>query len=185
MNNGQKESDDLLIQLISEKDESAFSLFYDQKSRFVYSLAFNIVKNKNDAEELTEEIFLKIWNNAKSYNKNRGSVMAWLTIIARRHSIDRIRSKQYKKSGKEVSINAVDPSLLNSNDHEEQFLISSDVTKALNQLDSTYRDLIKLSYYEGMSHSMIASETNTPLGTVKTRIREAIKQLRELLIVEV
>jgi len=180
-----KESDDLLIRLISEKDESALSLFYDRKSRFVYSLVLNIVKNKLDAEELTEEVFFRIWDNAGSYNLNRGSVMAWLTTITRRIAIDRIRSKQYKSSGREVSIDMLDDKSSNAPDHGEQYAISSDVAKALNQLDAVHRDIIKLSYYEGLSHSMIADQTNTPLGTVKTRIREAFKQLREILIIEV
>jgi RNA polymerase sigma-70 factor (ECF subfamily) len=179
-----KESDNLLIRLISEKDESALSLLYDRKSRFVYSLVLNIVKNKLDAEELTEEVFFRVWVNAESYNLNRGSVMAWLTTITRRIAIDRIRSKRYKSSGREISIDILDDKSSSTPDHGEQFAISSDVTKALNQLNTIHRDIIKLSYYEGLSHSMIAEQTNTPLGTVKTRIREAFKQLREILAIE-
>jgi RNA polymerase sigma-70 factor (ECF subfamily) len=184
MNEDYVESDDLLVRLISEKDESALSLFYDRKSRFVYSLVLNIVKNKLDAEELTEEVFFRVWDNAESYNLNRGSVMAWLTTITRRIAIDRIRSKRYKSSGREISIDILNDKSSNAPDHGEQFAISSDVTKALNQLDTIHRDIIKLSYYEGLSHSMIADKTNTPLGTVKSRIREAFKQLREILAIE-
>jgi RNA polymerase sigma-70 factor (ECF subfamily) len=179
-----EESDEILLRLISEKDESALSLFYDRKSSFVYSLILNVVKNKLDAEELTEEVFFRVWSNADSYNLNRGSVMAWLTTITRRIAIDRLRSRQFKSSGKNVSIDVLDEKSSNESNHGEQFAIASDVSKALNKLDVAHQEIIKLSYYEGLSQSMIADRTNTPLGTVKSRTREALKQLRELLFFE-
>jgi RNA polymerase sigma-70 factor (ECF subfamily) len=179
-----EESDEILLRLISEKDESALSLFYDRKSSFVYSLILNVVKNKLDAEELTEEVFFRVWSNADSYNLNRGSVMAWLTTITRRIAIDRLRSRQFKSSGRDVSIDVLDEKSSNRPNHGEQFAITSDISKALNQLDIAHQEIIKLSYYDGLSQSMIADRTNTPLGTVKSRTREALKQLRELLFFE-
>jgi RNA polymerase sigma-70 factor (ECF subfamily) len=178
------DSDNILIQLIREKDESALSIFYDRKSTFVYSLVFNIVKNKLDAEEITGEVFFRVWEKAETYNENRGTVMAWLTTMTRRLAIDKLRSRQYKSSERAVSIDRIEEKSNGNANHGEQFAVTSDVSKALDRLDSKYREIIRLSFFEGLSQSMIADETNTPLGTVKSRMREAFSQLRELLVVE-
>jgi RNA polymerase sigma-70 factor (ECF subfamily) len=184
-------ADNVLLSLIGEGDETALARLYREKSRFVYSLAFNIVKNGADAEEITEEVFLKIWQNAGSYDVSRGSVMAWLTTIARRQAIDRTRSKYYKGRMKEVDLES------GAADSDAGALVgatadavsagaeSREVEEALDRLGDSHRELIRLSYYEGLSHSMIAESLKMPLGTVKTRLREAVIQLRSIFDVKV
>jgi RNA polymerase sigma-70 factor (ECF subfamily) len=184
-------ADDLLLSLIGEGDEAALARLYKHKSRFVYSLALNILRNDNDAEEITEEVFLRIWQNAGSFDSSRGSVMAWMTTIARRLAIDRTRSKYYRGRMREVELES------GSADDGGEALVGAtadsvavraearEVEEALNQLGESHREVIRLSYYEGMSHSMIAESLKTPLGTVKSRIREAVAQLRSILDVRV
>jgi len=180
-------ADEVLLDLIKEGDEAAMSMFYKRKSRLVYSLALNIVREVADAEEITGDVFLKIWQNAGGFDRSRGSVMAWITTIARRQAIDKTRSKGFKGRTMEQSLEAVgnggDGYLADDARRSDAAsgLQNREIEDALGQLNETHRELIRLSYYQGLSHSMIAEALNTPLGTVKTRIREAVSQLRGIL----
>jgi RNA polymerase sigma-70 factor (ECF subfamily) len=184
-------ADDVLLDLISEGDEAALARLYRSKSRMVYSLALNIVKDPSDAEEVTEEVFYRIWKSAGEFDRARGSVMAWMTTIARRMAIDRTRSKQYKGRMREVTFDKE----VAGNQGES---VSADdgidpaagaearqVKEALDKLGDHHREVVVMSYFDGLSHSMIAERLNTPLGTVKTRIREAVIKLRRILDVQV
>lgn len=183
-------TDELLLDLIREGDEIALSRLYDRKSGIVYSLAYSMLGNKHDAEEVTEEVFLKIWEKAGSFERARGSVAAWITIMARRLAIDKTRSKQYRSRRREVSIEAVDAGGKLGDKHQESesrmimAVETGRISNALNKLNDSHREVIQLSYFEGLSHSKISERLDTPLGTVKTRIREAVIQLRQLLSVE-
>lgn len=183
--------EEVLIGLIQEKDQLALSKLYDKRSGFVYSLAYSIVGNKSDAEEITEDVFYRLWDKADSFDNSRGSVQAWLTVITRRLAIDKTRSRQYRSSGREVSLEAASASgnpAKSQDGNESKIETDADAGKisgALGRLTGAHRDVIKLSYYEGLSHSKIADRLNLPLGTVKTRIREAVIQLRQILGVEV
>ncbi len=178
--NSDNSADELLIRLIAEKDQSALSMFYDNRSKLIYSLVFNIVKSVPDAEEVTEDVFFKVWQKADTYDKSKGSVLAWLVTIARRMALDRTRSKHYKHQQSDVTM-------------EEAFVHSeagtayvtnpgdkTDVNRALENLDNSHRELIDLSYYQGMSQTQIADQLDMPLGTVKSRMRSALKQLRQV-----
>lgn len=184
------ETDELLLDLIREGDQLALSRLYDRKSGIIYSMAYGLLGNKHDAEEITEEVFLKIWENAEKFDRARGSVAAWITIIARRLAIDRTRSKQYRSRTREVSIEAVDAGGKLGDKHQESesrmimAVEAGNISNALDQLNDTHREVIRLSYFEGLSHSKISERLDTPLGTVKTRIRDAVVQLRQILSVE-
>lgn len=185
------EADELLLGLIKKRDEHALSVFYDRKSGFVYSLVYSMLGDKSDAEEVTEEVFLKIWQKAESFDNTRGNAQAWLTIMTRRLAIDKTRSKQYKMRSREASLESADAGGKLGEGHgegERKIVMAAEankISKALGQLDESYREVIQLSYYEGLSHSKIAERLDSPLGTVKTRIREAVIQLRRILSVEV
>ena len=185
------ETDEILLGLISDGDELALSRLYDRKSGIVYSLAYNMLGNKHDAEEVTGEVFMKIWEKAGSFDRTRGSVAAWIAVMARRLAIDRTRSKQYRSRGREVPIEPVDAGGKLGDKHgesESRIVMSIEagkISNALNRLSDAYREVIQLSYFEGLSHSKISERLDTPLGTVKTRIREAVIQLRQLLSIEV
>jgi len=179
-----QEQDSLLVRLIQQKDESALSLLYDGKGRLVYSLAYNIVKNDMDAEEVTQEVFVRIWEKAATFDPERGSLQAWITTMTRRLAIDKTRSRLYKARGREMSIDASEPDAPSfdlpgrGQKDLEVGVQAREVMDALQQLDVQYREVIKLSYYEGLSHARIAERLEMPLGTVKSRLREAVAQLR-------
>jgi RNA polymerase sigma-70 factor (ECF subfamily) len=181
--NPDPEADIILMQLIGAKDEKALGVFYDIHSSMIYSLVLKMTGSVFDAEEIVQEVFLKIWNNADKYDGRRGSVQSWIITIARRLAIDRTRSKQFKMRSRESS----DESSLESvrqNSQDNQTSVAAEireVNEALEKLDSSYRDVINLSYYEGYSHSEIANHLDIPLGTVKYRIREAVDKIRRLL----
>ncbi|MBD3257800.1 sigma-70 family RNA polymerase sigma factor [candidate division GN15 bacterium] len=181
--------DETLIQLMGQGDDHALRLFYKRHGRFVYSLALSVVHERLDAEEVASEAFTRAWEHAGSFDPQRATVKGWLAMITRRLAIDRTRSRAYKARQQEVAVGTGaidgDGSLKSSDDHHLQNAQSRRVQEALKQLDEPYRDLIRLSYFEGMSHSGIADHLDTPLGTVKTRLREAIRQLRANLGIEV
>lgn len=181
--------DDALLILVKQGDESALALLYENQSRLVYSLAYSIVRSVPDAEEVTQEVFVRVWQKANAFDRSKGTALAWIVTMTRRLAIDRTRSKHYKSSRRSVPLDVVQESVTNpSGGTVVDPLVSaqaSEVIEALNQLDKPYRDVIQLSYFEGLSHSKIAAHLDTPLGTVKTRLRDAVAQLRRLLKAEV
>lgn len=188
---GEAGADEILLDLIGEGDEAALARLYRNRSRMIYSLALSIVRDNLDAEEVTEEVFFRVWKNAGEFDRARGSALAWVTTIARRMAIDRTRSKEYKGRMREVDFDKVPAG---DGDNSTSMTVGVDpeagaearrVKEALDQLGDSHRQLIHLSYYEGLSHSKIAERLDTPLGTVKTRIREAVIQLRRILDVKV
>lgn len=175
----------MLLGLIQERDEAALSMLYDRRAGWVYSLALSIVKNVTDAEEVTQDVFFRIWEKAESFDDSRGSSKAWLATITRRMAIDKTRSKQYRSLAREIPLNSNDeeshsdsnqavfataPAQLNSN---------RQLKAVLGNLTDPLREVMELAYYDGLSHSKIAERLDTPLGTVKSRIREAMSQLRQ------
>ncbi len=182
-------ADEVLLRLLREQNEAALALLYDNRSRLVYSLALSIVGNVSDAEEVTQEVFFRVWQKADTYDVARGSALAWITTMTRRLAIDRTRSKHYKSRGREISLD------VSGDRHVHGGVVGSarllddlqarQVVKALDQLDGHHREVIQLSYFEGLSHARIADHLDTPLGTVKSRLREAVSHLRKILDIRV
>jgi RNA polymerase sigma-70 factor (ECF subfamily) len=172
----------ILLGLIRQRDQAALAMFYDIRAGWVYSLVLSIVRNASDAEEVTLDVFLRVWEAADSYDESRGSVSAWLTTITRRLAIDKTRSKQFRSSSRETNIENSDPII--DPQHPEQQLVESDerkhVNEALSRLNEPLKEVIQMSYYYGWSHSMIARKLSIPLGTAKSRIHEAVAQLRKM-----
>lgn len=177
-------ADAALLQLIAAQDRPALRLLYDRRSGLCYSLILQIVRHPRDAEEVTADLFLKIWQRAGQYQADRGSALGWIITMARRMAIDRIRSRSYQDARREESLETMaraEEETAGGDGDSWDLAKKSLLSGALEKLHPTHRELLHLSYYEGMSHTMIAERTQTPLGTVKTRIREAMHRLRELL----
>ena len=181
------QKDKFLFDRIRQGDQRALADMYDHRSSLVYSLAFGIIGNVADAEEVTQEVFLRVWRKAKLFDPKRGSALAWIVTMTRRLAIDRTRSKGYKSSSRNVELSVqVDESLSArdySNPTDEMLLRlrTGEVKSALANLNEKQFEVIDLSYYQSMSHSEIAAHLDSPLGTVKSRLREAVTQLRNLL----
>lgn len=183
MNNN---NDIVLIRKISLKDEAAFSQFYDIHHRYLYTIIFNILRDQAEAEDLLQEIFVQIWNKIDSYDETLGNPLAWVTRMTRNKSIDRLRSKSYKKRSGETNIEnffnlSGDP---RSDDPDADIIQRQEqieVSDALKSLKKNQRDLIELAYFRGFSQTELAEHFSIPLGTVKTRMRAAMIILRDKL----
>lgn len=181
---GTSSLDSALLRRIRDRDEGALAEFYDRHATFVYSLARSILRNDGDAEDVTQEVFFRVWDRGEAFDPSRGSPAAWLTTLTRRLAIDRTRSRSFRARARETSLEAAASADGAGADHIALSAEANEVLAALEQLDPVYRDVIRMSYYEGLSHSGIASKLGTPLGTVKSRLREGVTQLRRILAIK-
>lgn len=172
-----------LIGQLAAKDQSALSVLYDRWNRLVYALILRLVQDKEAAEELTQECFLKIWNQAHTYQSQLGQPRTWAVRIARNLAIDRLRSRAHKQQQLQVGSGEDILKNISLNDNPENTLLRTEkvmrLEAALEHLPVEQRILIERAYYEGRSQSELAGDFDLPLGTVKTRMRTALIHLRE------
>ena len=177
--------DQTLLGLITHAQEDALSELYDRYNRLVYSMAVNAVGEQPLAEEITQDVFLRIWDHAKTYKIQKGKVITWIASITRNRAIDIIRKQQVRPEGHTVAWAIEDsPDIPNHINVEEQVEITrrqQRVRQAMAQLPDEQRQALAYAYFQGYSHREIAELLNQPLGTVKTRIRLAMKKLRSSL----
>ena len=170
---------DELIVLIRSRDQKAFSYLYDNYSQALFNVINYIVNDVEESEDVIQNVFLKIWNNFDSYDTSKGRLYTWMLNIARNQAIDSKRSKHQKiKSKIQNTGDAVYErnSLYVENDTHE----SIGFKNILNNLKEDHQVIIDMAYYEGYTQEEISQKLNMPLGTVKTKVRQAIMMLREL-----
>jgi RNA polymerase sigma-70 factor (ECF subfamily) len=175
-----------LMRRIKARDADALEELFDLYKRLLFGMVISIVKKREEAEDMLQEIFVKIWNNADSFNEERGNVYSWIVTLARNKAIDRIRSKGYKTQQKQsVSIHEPLFSLEGDKYDPMETTIFSDraelVKKALDEIPKEQSEVIKIAYYRGMTQSEIADYLDIPLGTVKTRTRQGMIKLKRIL----
>ncbi len=175
-----------LIKRIAAKDTTALSEFYDIHSRYLYTIIYFILRDKPEAEDLLQEVFLQIWEKIDSYDESLGNPLAWISRITRNKSIDRLRSKSFKKRSGETDIERFfDISSDSPSSNPEKNIAMNqeqgEVLNALKSLNQNQRDLIEFAYFRGYSQSELAEHFQIPLGTVKTRMRAAMMILRDKL----
>ena len=169
-----------LVMLLKDKDREAFSTLYDKYSAALFGFIGRIVRSNHVAEELLQDVFVKIWRNIESYEPARGALFTWMVSIARNTCIDHLRSKQYKT---DVQTSAIPedvesfPIMFSETNNTE----NKDLHKLSQTLDEKYRRIIDMLYFMGYSQKEVARELDIPLGTVKTRSRKALIQLREMI----
>jgi RNA polymerase sigma factor (sigma-70 family) len=168
-----------LIIALKARDEKAFSYLYDHYSSSLYSIILQIVKRPETACDVLQEVFLNIWRKIESYDPIKGRLFTWMLNISRNASIDMLRSKNYLNSRKNQEI--TDTVYANDQATTQTNIDSIGLSKYLGKLRPEQRVLIELAYFKGYTHDEIAQIENIPLGTVKTRIRNALLQLREYL----
>lgn len=178
MNNQELET---LIQRIAERDQDALGQFYDQTRQVIFGLLVKILGDYHTAEEALVDVYLKVWNRAELYSRERGSVFSWLVTIARTRAIDTLRAGRNEPVNRKEALRHESSEEANP----EQMSILQEhrsvVIRALAKLQPEQRQVIELAYFFGMSHSEIAEETGEPLGTVKSRIRSGMIRLRDML----
>ena len=176
----QKYDEDELVLLLQRRDQQAFSYLYDHYAPALNGAIFRLVEDKTLAEDILQEAFIKIWNNFSSYDKSKGRLFTWMINLTRNLTIDTLRSKGYKNqtkiSGDENSVN----NLQNVGDSIDKF-DAMGIRNQLSNLKPDQKIVIDLAYFNGLTQEEIAKEIGIPLGTVKTRMRAAILELRKML----
>lgn len=175
-----KYSEEELVMMLQNKDQQAFSYLYDNYSAALNGIIYRLVENRELAEDILQEAFVKIWNNFSSYDMGKGRLFTWMLNITRNLTIDTLRSKGYKKQAK---ISSDENSVSNFTDDSriaERF-DAMGLRKQLANLKPEQRSIIDLAYFHGYTQDEISKEMNIPLGTVKTRMRSAIIELRKML----
>ncbi|HWH62201.1 MAG TPA: sigma-70 family RNA polymerase sigma factor [Ginsengibacter sp.] len=175
-----KYSEEELVYLLKGRDQSAFSYLYDNYSAALYGVIYKMLENRELAEDVLQESFLKIWNNFSNYDSLKGRLFTWMLNITRNLTIDTIRSKGYKKQSKiQNSENAVNNISDKANTAESFDALG--IRKHLTLLKNDQKQIIDLAYFDGLTQDEISKTLNIPLGTVKTRMRAAIIELRNVL----
>jgi RNA polymerase sigma-70 factor (ECF subfamily) len=141
----------------------------------VYSVALRVLRDSGQAEDILQEVFLQLWRKPAAFVQNRGSLGAWLVVIARNRAIDVLRRRKPSDSVDDVVL----ASTVNVADEAERNTMMAKVRRVIADLPMEQRKSLELAYFEGLSHTEIASRTGDPLGTVKTRIRQALISLRK------
>jgi RNA polymerase sigma-70 factor (ECF subfamily) len=177
--------DATLIELIAGARAEALSELYDRYSRLVFSLAINSVGDYHTAEEITQDVFVRVWERAASYRAERAKVSTWLTSIARHRAIDQLRRRGARPEQRTVPWAEVAPEALTADDDpQEATQLAMErqwVRSALAQLPEEQRQVLALAYFKGYTQQQIADTLEEPLGTVKTRVRLAMQKLRQML----
>ena len=178
-------SDEELMRLISLRSIRALETLYDRYSGAVYSLAARMLRDSLAAEEVTQDAFFSVWRRADSYHPERGKVTAWLFSIGHHRIIDEVRKRRRQQQMQvNYDVDLVDQPADDSNDPVRYTAVQMQrgtLDKALSKLRKEQREVVELAYFGGLTHSEIARRLDQPLGTVKTRMRLALKKLREIL----
>jgi RNA polymerase sigma factor (sigma-70 family) len=169
-----------LIARLIKKDQSALDYLYDHYSGALYGVVFRILKKEETAEEVLQDIFLRVWDKIESYDPSKGKLFTWMINIARNQAIDKTRSKEVSKGRKTDDIDY----LVNKIDMQEHSQLAVDaigLKEVLLKLSEDQRFIVNQLYLKGYTQSEVAEEFDIPLGTVKTRLRLAMIELRSIL----
>ena len=167
-----------LIRRIQQGDEAAFAELYDQYSGALYGVIYRVVGSDSLAQDVMQETFSKIWRFAKSYEASKGKPYTWMLNIARNTAIDKLRSQGYRQGRQNQPM---DSSVSDSKTHSQEFNPNViGLREVVSKLEPKYRKMIELAYFKGYTHKEIEEELNLPLGTIKSRLRIALRELRKL-----
>lgn len=168
-----------LVVLLNEQSNDAFNYLYDHYSGALFTIINQIVPDKDTAGDVLQEVFINIWRKINTYDASKGRLFTWMLNIARNAAIDKIRSKGYKDNQRNQPIMETEGSGMAPSSNPS--ISDVGLKKVLTKLNEDSRKLIDLSYFQGFTHEEIAKMLGIPLGTVKTRIRTAIIQLRTMI----
>jgi RNA polymerase sigma-70 factor (ECF subfamily) len=178
--------DESLMVRIQERDPEALAELYDRYSGILKSLIMGVIHNDAEADDLLQEIFMEIWNQAAHYSAQKGKPLGWIVTLTRRRSIDRLRKKQAYARAEERLQNETEqqPDAWVHNSTENDIEMSDTrrlILGVLRNLPVAQREAIDLAFYHGMSQREIAAKTGIPLGTIKTRLELGLKKVSEAL----
>jgi len=178
-NNNLNISEEQLIALLKSRNSVAMGLLYDNYSAALYGVIFRIIQSEHFSENILQDTFIKIWKNIASYDKSKGRLFTWMLNIARNSAIDFTRSKAYRNNTKtdSIHIETQTPNKLST----ETNVQTMGLQNIIKSLDPKLKQVIDLIYFEGYTQREVAKEFDIPLGTVKSRVRIAVRELRKLM----
>src|SRR6185437_855028 len=175
-----KENDVELLKAIAARDEAALARLYDCYRTILFGLLMRILNNREEAEDVLQEVFLQVWRKAADFDESRGRPFTWLVTLARSRGIDRLRTLAARErvavAGAREEAEAISDAVEDAFRSEQRAVINN----ALAQLPDEQKRPLMLAYFDGLTQSEIAARVGAPLGTVKTRMRTGLMKLREL-----
>ena len=168
------------IVLVARGDAAAFDAVFDRISAHVFGIVRRVIRDPAQSEEVTQEVLLEVWRNSSTFDAGRGSVMAWVSMLAHRRAVDRVRSVQ-KETERERRIATSEIPFDEVAEAVESGLERERVRRCLGTLTELQRESVTLAYYGGYTYGQVASLLSVPQGTVKTRMRDALIRLRDCL----
>lgn len=171
-----------LLAEVARGDEAAFARFYDLLADRVFGLVLRVVRDPAQSEEVSQEVFVELWRTASRYDPAKGSAPSWALTIAHRRAVDRVRSSQSSADREsKVAAGQQERPFDSVADAVAERLERRQVQRCLGSLTDLQRESVTLAYYQGYTYSEVAQLLSTPLGTVKTRLRDGLIRLRDCL----
>ncbi|MBA4138954.1 MAG: sigma-70 family RNA polymerase sigma factor [Segetibacter sp.] len=164
--------------MLKQHQEPAFNYLYDHYSASLYSVILNIVPDKELANDVLQEVFVKIWRQIDTYDTTKGRLFTWMLNVARNASIDIVRSKNFQQSQQNRELTE---SVYEAGGSTQTDIDKIGLRKIVHKLKEDYKVLIELSYFQGYTQDEISKMLSIPLGTVKTRLRTALIQLKQVI----
>lgn len=173
---------DALMLRVAEHDVDAFSTLYDQTRARVFGLVTRVVRDIGYSEETTQDVYLQVWRNAATYDPAAGSALAWLLTLAHRRAVDRVRSEQaatmrnsrYGAATTEPAVDVAAESVISREERQQ-------VVDCLGSLTDAQRECIEMAYYDGLTYVQVSERLSANLATIKSRMRDALRNLRNCL----
>ena len=172
-------SEDELVMALRNKEKAGAEALYDMYSSSLYGIIFRIVQHEEIAEDLLQDTFVRIWNSFSSYDASKGRLFTWMVNIARNISIDKTRSKDFRNSSKteDIENNVLSLEMQADNTLNPETMGLKELVAKLKPEQKIILDMV---YFRGFTHAEVSEELEIPLGTVKTRLRNAIISLRKV-----
>jgi RNA polymerase sigma-70 factor, ECF subfamily len=176
-----QDNDVELIQAIAARDEAALARLYDRYRVILFGLLMRILNNREEAEDVLQEVFLQVWRKAGDFDENRGRPFTWLVTLGRSRGIDRLRTLSARERAVEAGAREASEEISDAASDAFKSEQRGLVNEALAQLPDEQKRPLMLAYFDGLTQSEIATRLGAPLGTVKTRMRTGMLKLREQL----
>lgn len=168
-----------IIQLLQVRDKKVIEMIYDLYAPTLYGVILKIVHSEEIARDVLQDTFIKVWDKGNTFNGQKGTLFTWLLNIARNTAIDKTRSASWKKKAQVEDLQAV-ISLADQYRYTEIPIEHIGVRSLVDKLHPAYRDMIELAYFQGFTQEEITQKLAIPLGTVKSRMRAALRDLRQM-----
>lgn len=174
-------TDEMLMGLITDGNPDALGALFDRYGGVIKSVVMKTLHNEAESEDLLQEVFVEVWNRADKFSEKKGKPLGWIVTMARRRAIDKVRSRSAYQRATDRFQAEIEESPSRRVGVEDEDIAMSDLRVLLNskleELPPAQREVVELAFYRGMSQREIAAHTETPLGTIKTRIELGLKKL--------